>query len=55
VKPCDVYTVQQCHLQAKPNQEEEYSLETTQVIATTICHMNLIMGTLSEEEAFQFV
>ncbi len=55
VKPCDVYTVQQCHLQAKPNQEEEYSLETTRVIATTICHMNLIMGTLSEEEAIQFI
>jgi hypothetical protein len=28
VKPHDVYTLQQCHLQAKPNQEEEYSLET---------------------------
>jgi hypothetical protein len=55
VKPRDVYTLQQCHLQAKPNQEEEYSLETTRVIATTICHMNLTMGTLSEEEAFQFI
>jgi hypothetical protein len=55
VKPRDVYTLQQCHLQAKPNQEEEYSLETARVITTTICDMNLTMGTLLEEEAFQFI
>ena len=45
----------QSHLQAESKQEVHYSIETTRVIETTMCHYNLKFGSLSEEQAFQFI
>jgi hypothetical protein len=49
-KPRNLLTMHQCHLQAQVHQQEEYSIETAHVIAMTICHMNIKMESLSEEE-----
>jgi hypothetical protein len=55
IRPPEILNMHQCHLQAMPQQEEQYSLETAKVIAMTICHMNEKFGHLDEEEAYQFV
>jgi hypothetical protein len=49
-KPRNLLTMHQCHLQAQVHQQEEYSIETARVIAMTICHMNIKMESLLEEE-----
>ncbi len=33
----------------------EYSIETTRIIAVTMCHLNTKIGALNDEEAHQFI
>ena len=49
-KPREVLTLHQCHLQAQAHQQEEYSIETARVVAMTMCHLNVKMGSLSGKE-----
>jgi hypothetical protein len=54
-KPRDILTLHQCHLSTHVLEEVPYSLETARVIATTICHLNVTMGCLTDEQAYQYV
>jgi hypothetical protein len=45
----------QSHLQAEAHQEVPYSLETTRVIAVTMCHLSTKIENLNDQEAFQFI
>jgi hypothetical protein len=45
----------QSHLQAEAHQEVPYSLETTRVIAITMCHLSTKIENLNDQEAFQFI
>ena len=44
------YTMQQCHLQTQAHQAKEYSIETAQVIAMTMCQMNMGVVSIKEEK-----
>ena len=54
-KPRDILTLYQSHLHTQAHEEVIYSNETARVIATTICHMNVSLGSLTNEQAHQYV
>jgi hypothetical protein len=54
-KPRQVLNLYQSHLQAETHQEVPYSLETTRVIAITMCHLSTKIENLNDQQAFQFI
>jgi hypothetical protein len=51
----DILTLYQCHISFQAHEEVFYSIETARVISTTICHMNVTLASLTDEQARQFV
>jgi hypothetical protein len=54
-KARQVLNLYQSHLQAEAHQEVPYSLETTHVIAITMCHLSTKIENLNDQQAFQFI
>jgi len=61
-KPHDVLTYDECktqysksHLQTQAHEQENYSLESAQVIAVMMCHFNIKFGSLTDKEMHHFV
>ncbi len=47
-------TLHQSHLQTQAHQQQPHLIEMAQVIATTMCHINVKLGILTDEQAHQF-
>ncbi len=54
-KPQDVLMLHQSHLQTQAHQQQPYLIEMARVIATLMCHMNIKLGSLTDEQAHQFI
>jgi hypothetical protein len=48
-------TLHQSHLHSWAHQQQPCSIEMAWVIATMLCHMNFKLGSLTDEQAHQFI